>query len=276
MPIAEATGLARRRRLPRSAGDGRGPRARASPHRSTRSHAMRDRFGDRISRSTDRAAPTIRGGIISFGFDGIHAHDISQVLDEDAICVRASHHCAKPLMRVLGVPANTRASFYVYNDEADVDALIDGARPRREVLRHLGGQGDTMPGLEDLYREIILDHYRAPRNRGELPVPPAHKAEGFNPLCGDEVVLYLDVDGDTVHRPEDRGPGLLDQPGVHLDDVGGGEGPAGGRGPPAHPCVQGPDVDPRVEARGRGRRRGPPRRPRRACVWATSRRSRAS
>ena len=55
-----------------------------------------------------------------------------------------------------------------------------------------------MPGLEDLYREIILDHYRAPRNRGELPVPPAHKVEGFNPLCGDEVVLYLEVDGDTV------------------------------------------------------------------------------
>jgi nitrogen fixation NifU-like protein len=54
-----------------------------------------------------------------------------------------------------------------------------------------------MPGLEDLYREIILDHYRSPRNRGELPVPPARKAEGFNPLCGDEVVLYLDVDPDS-------------------------------------------------------------------------------
>jgi nitrogen fixation NifU-like protein len=53
-----------------------------------------------------------------------------------------------------------------------------------------------MPGLEDLYREIILDHYRAPRNRGELPVPPAHKAEGFNPLCGDEIVIYFDVDTD--------------------------------------------------------------------------------
>lgn len=51
-----------------------------------------------------------------------------------------------------------------------------------------------MPGLEELYREIILDHYRSPRNRGELAVPPAHKVEGFNPLCGDEVVLYLDVD----------------------------------------------------------------------------------
>ena len=49
-----------------------------------------------------------------------------------------------------------------------------------------------MPGLEDLYREIILDHYRSPRNKGELPVPPAHKVEGFNPLCGDEVVLYLE------------------------------------------------------------------------------------
>ncbi|MGH9077709.1 MAG: Fe-S cluster assembly sulfur transfer protein SufU [Acidimicrobiales bacterium] len=55
-----------------------------------------------------------------------------------------------------------------------------------------------MNGLEDLYREIILDHYRSPRNRGDLPVPPAHRAEGFNPLCGDEIVLYLDVAaGDT-------------------------------------------------------------------------------
>jgi nitrogen fixation NifU-like protein len=54
-----------------------------------------------------------------------------------------------------------------------------------------------MAGLEDLYREIILDHYRSPRNRGELSVPPAHKVEGFNPLCGDEVVLYLVVDRAT-------------------------------------------------------------------------------
>ena len=55
-----------------------------------------------------------------------------------------------------------------------------------------------MPGLEDLYREIILDHYRSPRNRGELPTPPATKSEGFNPLCGDEVVLYLVVEDGTV------------------------------------------------------------------------------
>ena len=55
-----------------------------------------------------------------------------------------------------------------------------------------------MPGLEDLYREIILDHYRSPRNKGELEVPPAHRTEGFNPLCGDEIVVYLDLDGEVV------------------------------------------------------------------------------
>ena len=55
-----------------------------------------------------------------------------------------------------------------------------------------------MPGLEDLYKEIILDHYRNPRGRGELEVPPAHRSEGFNPLCGDEVVVYLDVHDDRV------------------------------------------------------------------------------
>ena len=66
-----------------------------------------------------------------------------------------------------------------------------------------------MPGLEDLYREIILDHYRSPRNRGELSVPPATKAEGFNPLCGDEVVLYLDIDPgtDTVRDVKIDGQG---------------------------------------------------------------------
>jgi nitrogen fixation NifU-like protein len=55
-----------------------------------------------------------------------------------------------------------------------------------------------MPGLEDLYREIILDHYRNPRNRGELETPPAVKAEGFNPLCGDEIVVFLDTDDDGL------------------------------------------------------------------------------
>jgi nitrogen fixation NifU-like protein len=52
--------------------------------------------------------------------------------------------------------------------------------------------------LEDLYREIILDHYRSPRNRGELPSPPAQRVEGFNPLCGDEIVVYLKIEDDVL------------------------------------------------------------------------------
>jgi len=75
---------------------------------------------------------SIRGGAVSFLFEGIHAHDVSQVLDGDGVCVRAGHHCAKPLMRQLGVPATTRASAYVYNDEDDVDILVESlARAER-------------------------------------------------------------------------------------------------------------------------------------------------
>ena len=64
-----------------------------------------------------------RGGVISFQYRDVHPHDLSQVLDEAGVCVRAGHHCAKPLMRRLGVGATARASFSIYNDEADVDVL---------------------------------------------------------------------------------------------------------------------------------------------------------
>ena len=63
-----------------------------------------------------------------------------------------------------------------------------------------------MPGLEDLYREIILDHYRTPRNRGEL-APPAVRAEGHNPLCGDEIQVYLDVTDGIVNDIKVSGQG---------------------------------------------------------------------
>jgi nitrogen fixation NifU-like protein len=64
-----------------------------------------------------------------------------------------------------------------------------------------------MPGLEDLYREIILDHYRSPRNRGELESPPAQRVEGFNPLCGDEIVVTLEVKDDVVSDIKIAGTG---------------------------------------------------------------------
>ncbi|HEX2039030.1 MAG TPA: SufS family cysteine desulfurase [Acidimicrobiales bacterium] len=69
--------------------------------------------------------PATRAGVLSFSLRDLHPHDVSQVLDSHGVCVRAGHHCAKPLMKRLGVSATARASFYVYNDEADVDALAD-------------------------------------------------------------------------------------------------------------------------------------------------------
>ena len=82
------------------------------------------RHGDHLTVYGPRS-PEDRGGVISFAYEGIHPHDISQVLDEAGVCVRAGHHCAKPLMRRLGVGATARASLYIYNDESDVDALSE-------------------------------------------------------------------------------------------------------------------------------------------------------
>ena len=65
-----------------------------------------------------------RGGAVSFWFKDIHPHDLAQVLDTFGVCIRAGHHCAQPLMRLLGVPATARASFYVYNSLDEVDALV--------------------------------------------------------------------------------------------------------------------------------------------------------
>jgi cysteine desulfurase/selenocysteine lyase len=73
-----------------------------------------------------------RGGLVSFTLRDVHPHDLSQLLDAENIAVRAGHHCAQPLMRTLGVNATTRASFYVYNDSTDVDALVSAVAHVRE------------------------------------------------------------------------------------------------------------------------------------------------
>jgi cysteine desulfurase/selenocysteine lyase len=67
-----------------------------------------------------------RSGVVSFTVGDIHPHDLATILDETGVCVRAGHHCAQPLMRRLDVPATARASFYIYNTEADVEALVAG------------------------------------------------------------------------------------------------------------------------------------------------------
>ena len=82
------------------------------------------RYGDDIVIHGPRNVE-IRGAVLSFAFRDIHPHDISQILDEKNVCVRAGHHCAKPLMKLLGANATARASFYLYNDQTDADALAD-------------------------------------------------------------------------------------------------------------------------------------------------------
>jgi cysteine desulfurase/selenocysteine lyase len=68
--------------------------------------------------------PASRGGVVSFGLEDVHPHDMATIVDQEGVCIRAGHHCAQPLMRCLGVPATARASFYIYNTREDVDALI--------------------------------------------------------------------------------------------------------------------------------------------------------
>ena len=94
---------------------------------------LTQRFGDDIvihgSKNTE-----VRGATFSFAFRDVHPHDISQVLDQHNVCVRAGHHCAKPLMRLLGANATARASFYLYNTTDEVDALCDALNETAEFF----------------------------------------------------------------------------------------------------------------------------------------------
>ncbi|HEX6197095.1 MAG TPA: cysteine desulfurase [Jiangellaceae bacterium] len=80
-------------------------------------------------------APVDRGGTVSFTFDGVHPHDVGQVLDEQGIAVRVGHHCARPVCVRYGIPATTRASFYLYTTDAEIDALAEGLEQVKRVFR---------------------------------------------------------------------------------------------------------------------------------------------
>jgi cysteine desulfurase/selenocysteine lyase len=75
-----------------------------------------------------------KGGVIAFAFGDVHPHDVAQILDRDGIAVRAGHHCAMPLHERFGLPATTRASLYLYNDESDIDKLVDGLYKVRSIF----------------------------------------------------------------------------------------------------------------------------------------------
>jgi cysteine desulfurase / selenocysteine lyase len=82
--------------------------------------------------------PAQRSGVISFNVADVHAHDLATILDSTGVCIRSGHHCAQPLMRRLGVSSTARASFYVYNDESDVEALVAGVRQAMTMFAESG------------------------------------------------------------------------------------------------------------------------------------------
>jgi cysteine desulfurase/selenocysteine lyase len=123
-PIAEAVGLA-------AAVDylsGLGMDRVRAHEKDLTAYAL-DALADRLAGDCTVFGPPAgddRGGVLSLAYRDIHAHDLAQVLDQFGVCVRPGHHCAKPLMRKLGVPATARASLALYNDRHDVDVLIEG------------------------------------------------------------------------------------------------------------------------------------------------------
>ena len=94
---------------------------------------LRGRFGDDIT-IHGPSNPEVRGATFSFAFRDIHPHDLSQVLDQSNVCVRAGHHCAKPLMRLIGANATARASFYLYNTTDEADALADALESASDIF----------------------------------------------------------------------------------------------------------------------------------------------
>jgi cysteine desulfurase/selenocysteine lyase len=123
-PIAEAVGLAAAVRYLESLGMD----AVRDHDLAVTGYALErlgSRFGDKV-RVYGPEGLEDRGGVFSIVLDGVHAHDLAQVLDQHGVCVRPGHHCAKPLMRRLGVPATARVSFGPYSVEREVDALLDG------------------------------------------------------------------------------------------------------------------------------------------------------
>jgi cysteine desulfurase/selenocysteine lyase len=95
--------------------------------------SMKERHGEDVV-IHGPSEPAQRGGVFSFAYKDVHPHDLSQVLDEHGINVRAGHHCAKPLMKELGVGATARASLYIYNDESDVDRLVEALEDASDLF----------------------------------------------------------------------------------------------------------------------------------------------
>jgi cysteine desulfurase/selenocysteine lyase len=105
---------------------------RIERHEAALVHAARQALG--AINSVRVLGPDDSSGIVSFVMEGVHPHDIGTILDESGVAIRAGHHCAQPLLDALGLPATARASFGIYNDESDIDALVRGMERVRKIF----------------------------------------------------------------------------------------------------------------------------------------------
>ncbi len=105
---------------------------RAERHERELAAKLREELGKR--NDVTLFGPTDSVGIVSFALDGVHPHDLGTILDEEGVAIRAGHHCAQPLMDSLGVPATARASFGLYSDDSDIEALLKGIERTRRIF----------------------------------------------------------------------------------------------------------------------------------------------
>ena len=132
-----------------------------------------------------------KGGAVTFNYGDLHPHDLSQVLDQQGIAIRAGHHCAQPLMRRLGVRRDGARELLHLQHDATRSTRSSTGSAQRTGSSAMSQQPELE--LDELYRELILDHYKQPAPpRASLPHADV-VAEGYNPVCGDEVEMQLDV-----------------------------------------------------------------------------------
>lgn len=153
-----------------------------------------------------------RGPVISFTIEGMHPHDVSEMLDKENIAVRGGFHCAMPLFSKLGIDGSIRASFYIYNTLEDIDRLVEaakkitGAKEGTVVIdRNELASGD-LTEEQEMYKENVIDHYKNPRNKREMLECTAQYHD-VNPVCGDAITMYVKTNNETIEEITFTGKG---------------------------------------------------------------------
>ncbi len=234
MQIAQQVGLGCRGRLPRR-------RSGWTPIRAHEEEITRYALDRLLSVDATVYGPkdaAARGGAVSFWYRDVHPHDLATVLDAEGVAIRAGHHCAQLVMRRFGTPATARASFYVYNTRDEVDVLVDALAKAEEFFSSLAFGGDV--ALDDIYKETILDHYKNPRNKRELPGAVVTCTRN-NPLCGDEITVSANLEDGKLLEVTFQGAGCsISQSSASMmtESVGGktGRGRDGPRRPTCAGC----------------------------------------